>query len=57
MNNRNGSTYIVTVSALILDWGSGDSVRLRLITEIDRELVPHVCSYQIMTFDWIRTVT
>ena len=42
---------ISTFSALILAGG------YRLITERYLELVPHVCSYQLMTFDWMWTVT
>ena len=58
MNNRNGSTYIGTVhqhsQCFDISRGLGDRVRLRLITDRDRKLVPHD---QIMTFDWMWTFT
>jgi len=52
MNNRNGSAYIGTVHQPFqyfdISRVLGDRVRLRLITERDRELVPHVCSYHMI---------
>jgi len=52
MNDRNGSTYISTVhqhfQCFDIRRGLGDRVRLRLITERDPELVPHVCSYHMI---------
>jgi len=48
MNISNGSTYIGTVQqhsqCFDISRGLGDRVRFGLITERDRELVPHVCS-------------
>ena len=52
MNNRNGPTYIGIVhqnfQCFDISRGLGDLMRLRLITERDRELVPHVCCYQMI---------
>jgi len=43
MNNRNGSIYIQQHSECFdISWGFGDQVRLKLITEREWELVPHV---------------
>ena len=54
MNNKNVSTYIGTVhqnwQCFDISRGLGDRVRLRLITEGDRELVPHVCSYHMIKY-------
>jgi len=45
-NNRNGSSYIGTVHpSSELSRGLGDRMRVKLITDRDLELVPHVCSY------------
>jgi len=52
MNNRNGSKYIGTVHQYFQCFdtsrGLGDRVRLMFIAERDRELVPHVCSYNMI---------
>ena len=52
MNNRNGSTYIGIVNqhfqCFDISRGLGDPVRLRLITERDRELVPHIYFYHML---------
>jgi len=49
---NNDSTYIGTVhqycQCFDIIRGLGDRVRFRLTTERDRELVPHVCSYNII---------
>jgi len=56
MNNRNGSTYIGTVldhfQCFNISRGFGDRMRLNLLTEGDRELVPHVCCYHMIKW-WI----
>jgi len=52
INSRNDSTYIDTVNphcqCFDISRGLGDRVRLRLLTERDRELVPHVRSYHMI---------
>ena len=61
MNNRNSSTYIGTVHqhfyCFDISRELGDRVRLRLITEGDRELVPHVCSYHMLKYNDFRLQT
>jgi len=52
MNNRNGSTYIGTVhqhfQCFYISRGLGD--RVRLISERDGELVPHVCFHHVIKY-------
>ena len=51
MNNRTSSTCFGTVHQHVhcfdVSRGLGDRVRLKLITQRNRELVPHVCSYHM----------